>query len=195
MKTRSTNLESKHIPPTHADTFNSISTQTIERICKNLESGCSVELALEFSRVSINMYNAWCKAADGGNVQLRDALLKFCECDRKYIMYNLGVIQKHAEKDWRAAERLLAWKRPSNFGGKGTRIKIEQQNTVNMTQTEQIMNISTQVLAQVASGAMNLEDAKIVFAAIEQTRRVAETLGVTERVAQIEQKIKAASNS
>ena len=166
----------------------------INTFCTLSEAGANIPLICKCTGISLQQYARWMDAADNGDARCSKLRQMCSKSDISFVSKHLGIIGKAAETDWRAAERLLRGKFSSETSPTGSRIQIEQQVSINSSPIDQIMDMSKQILEQVASGAMTLEDAKIAMSAIEQTRRVAETLQIKERVDAIERKVIDASS-
>lgn len=168
--------------------------QQMEAFLEISRIGGTPSIAAQCTGVTLHDYNNWMRwGADGIEPFLTFKML-LAKGNAEFFATQMGYIAKHAQTDWRAAKSLLAGKFPSDLNSNGARIQIDQQLNINQSPIDRIMSMSNQILEQMSSGAIGLDDAKIAMAAIEQTRRVAETLQIKERIDSIESTIKDAGH-
>lgn len=165
--------------------------ETIQRFCDVYRNGMFLELALQHAGIDEKSYYNWMEAAEEGKEPFLSFRKAMEACDSEFCNKNLQLILQASHKDWRAAEWLLSRKFSSNYSRASTKLKLQKKINKD-TPIDKIMDMQDQILEQVASGKMSLEDAKIAAAALEEHRRVAETVQIKDVVAELEQKVRAA---
>ena len=150
-----------------------------------------LELALKHADIDEKSFYNWIEAAEKGQEPFLSFKNAMDACDSEFCDKNLQLILQAAHKDWRAAEWLLSRKFSSNYSRASTKLKLQKRINKD-TPIDKIMDMQDQILEQVAEGKMSLEDAKIAAAALEEHRRVAETVQIKDVVAQLEEKVRAA---
>lgn len=151
--------------------------------------GMPLEFIFSYAGVDKGSYYNWMERGEKGEEPYLTFFNAIKAAEPAFIVNNLEVIKRASEKEWTAASWLLERRFASNFSRNQTRIKLKQQKP-DLSTTDKIMDMVNQVLEQVAAGQMTLEDAKLATAALEEHRKVAETVLVKERVDQIEAKLK-----
>lgn len=167
--------------------------EVIEKLTFALTKGCPVEHACGYAEITEASYYEWLEKAEAGDTNYLEFAEAIKKCEPQFIMNQLQIIEKASQREWTAAAWLSERRSPSNFSKNQTRLKIKQA-AQNMSIENKILDMTNQILEQVAKGKLSLEDARAAAAMLEEQRKVVETVKAIERLDKLENQLKKMEN-
>jgi hypothetical protein len=165
-----------------------------QEICSKLllylRRGFPMMLATRFAGISARTLSQWRKLSLESESyykmieRINEAQAQFCT-----EMYQL--VHKLAQKDFKAAKWLLTKAFPSELDKQSTFVQFEQP--IEGTLIDNTATLADSILVQLSAGEISVEDARVALSTIEESRKVAETLQVKERIDSIQKTIAKAS--
>lgn len=167
----------------------SCTPEVIAKFREWTELGMPICYICQYVGIEDSTYYLWLEEGRKGKSPYLEFLNAIKEGEPAFVQNQLETIRKASSKEWTAAAWLAERRAASHFSRNSTRIKIKQSNP-NATTEQKLLDMTNQILEQVAKGEMTLEEGKLAAAMIEEQRKVVETINATERVAAIEAKLK-----
>lgn len=175
--------------------------ELIKTIAKCIEDGSSIEKACDLNEITPKSYQEWRNRGQFGEQPFCDFLCaikrafalrsarrvkRIEECGQDRITIDDRGAEKIVKGDWQAAAWLEERQNRAEFGRYITLMKFDLPDQ-NMSEMEQVLFLSKQIVEKLAQGELSGEQAQLAANVIEQRRKTLETADYAKRLADLEE--------